>query len=56
MQSQFQNYGDATQALMKMRGLEFAITTAQPPDLWIITKRHRENFHEGTVAYSMWPE
>ncbi|BFZ55093.1 Mediator of RNA polymerase II transcription subunit 6 [Savitreella phatthalungensis] len=43
MQSQFQNFGDATLALTRMRGLEFAVASEQPPDLWIISKRYRES-------------
>ncbi|ORY85487.1 MED6 mediator sub complex component-domain-containing protein [Protomyces lactucae-debilis] len=49
-QSQFQNFGDIPQALQKMRGVEFAIYDARPPDLWTIAKQVRESVEEVQVV------
>jgi mediator of RNA polymerase II transcription subunit 6 len=49
-QSQFQSFGDVPQALRKMRGVEFAILDARPPDLWIVAKQVRESTDEVQVV------
>lgn len=51
MQSQFQSFGDVNEALKKMRGVEFVISSQAPPELYVISKQERESYEEGTSLY-----
>lgn len=50
MQSQFQSFGDVSEALKKMRGIEFVVSSQAPPDLYIINKQQRESYEEGIMT------
>ncbi|CCG84931.1 protein of unknown function [Taphrina deformans PYCC 5710] len=43
MQSQFQSFGDVNEALKKMTGIEFVVSSYSVPDLFTINKQERES-------------
>lgn len=47
MQSQFQSFGDVKEALKKMTGIEFVVSSHSPPDLFTINKQEREGADDG---------
>lgn len=52
MQSQFQKFGDVNEALKKMTGVEFVVSSYDPPDLFTISKQDREAYNEGELFLS----